>query len=106
MACVLFTSKSLLTAGWFEIDSRLKENSSSSRPFDLSIGPSVTVAIDPRVTTAPLIDSVDPPSSQNDGAPSLFPCQVATAEFWTAGAPASRSLEFDTLLTRVRVASK
>jgi hypothetical protein len=103
---VLFTSKSLLAAGRFEIDSRFRENSSSSRPSDLSVEAFVTVAIDPRVTADPVIDSVDLLSSPSGGAPSLSPRQDTTAEFWTARAPASRSPESDTLLTRVRVASK
>src|SRR5437016_4452606 len=104
---VLFTSKSLPAAGWFEIESRLQEISSSSRPSDIPIEPSVTLATDSPVTADPVIDSGDLLFSPIDGAPSLSPHQDTTAEFWTASkASASRSSESDALLTRVRIASK
>src|SRR5207245_777662 len=103
---VFFTSKSLLAAGWCEIESRLQDISSSSRPSDIPIEPSVTLATDPPVTADQAIDSGDLLSSPSGGAPSLSPRQDTTAEFWTARASASKSPESDTLLTRVRVASK
>jgi len=104
---VFFTSKSLLAAGWCQIESRLQDISSSSRPSNVPIEPSVTLAIDPPVTADPVIDSGDLLFSPIDGAPSLFPHQDTTAEFWTASrASASRSSESDALLNRVRVASK
>jgi hypothetical protein len=104
---VLFASKSLLATGWFEIEARLQESSSSSRPSDLPIEPFVTLATDPPVTADLAINSGYLLVSPIDGAPFLSPHQDSTAEFWPAGkASASRSSESDTLLNRVRVASK
>jgi hypothetical protein len=102
VSSALFTSTSLRAAGWSETNSHLKDNSSSSRPSDLSVELSMAVAIASRVTAAPVIDSADLQTSSSDGAPSLSPRQDTTAEFWAA----SRSPESVTLLTRVRVAPK
>jgi hypothetical protein len=100
---VLFTSKSLLAAGRFEIDSRPRKNANSSRPSDLSVEALVTVAVDPQVMATAVIDSVD---RLSDGAPSLFPRQNTAAAFWTARAPLLGRPKSETLLTGVRVASK
>jgi hypothetical protein len=104
---VLFTSKSLLAAGLFEIESRLQEISSSSRPSDLPVEPFATLATDPPLTADPVINSGDLLFSPSDDVASLSPHQDSTSEFWTASkASASRSSESGALLNRVRVASK
>jgi hypothetical protein len=96
-----------LASGWFEIEARLQESSSSSRPSDIPIEPSVTLAPDPPITADQAINSDYLVVSPIDGAPSLSPHQDSTAKFWPASkASASRSPESDTLLNRVRVTSK
>jgi len=102
VSSALFTSTSLPAASRSETNSRLKDNSSSSRPSDLSVELSMAVAIASRATAAPVIDSADLLSSPSDGAPSLSPRQDTTAEFWAA----SRSPVSDTLLSLVLVAPK
>ena len=107
MISVPFALKFLLADGWSEIEVRLQKSSSSSRPSDIPIEPSVTLATDPPVTADLAINSGYLLVSPIDGAPFLSPHQDSTAEFWPVGkASASRSSESDTLLNRVRVASK
>jgi hypothetical protein len=104
---VLFASKSLLAAGWIEIESRLQEISNSSRPSDIPIEPSETLATDPPGTVDPVINSGCLLFSPIDGEPSLSPHQDSTVEFWTASkASAPWLFESDASLNRVRVASK
>lgn len=103
MSRVLFTSKSLLAARRFEIDSRPRKNASSSRPSDLSVEALVTVAVDPQVMATAVIDSVD---LLSDGVPSLSPRQDTAAAFWAARAPLQGRPKSETLLAGVRVASK
>ena len=107
MGRVLSTPKSLLAAGLFEIESRLQAISSSSRPSDLPVELSVTLATNPPVTADPVIKSGDLLFSPSDDLASPSPHQDSTTEFWTASkAAAPRSSESDALLNRVRAASK